>query len=43
MAKAKKEKVWRFTSGRRNSLKTARKTHSYLVDLGKRARAKGMR
>jgi hypothetical protein len=40
---AKKKKEWRFTFGRKASLRKAQKTHAYLVDLGKRARARGMR
>ncbi len=41
--KTAQPKVWRFTEGRRNSLKRAQKTHVYLVKLGERAFAKGMR
>ncbi len=39
----KKKKEWRFTEGRRQSLRKAQKRHTYFVDLGKRAYNKGMR
>ena len=41
--KSKAPKVWKFTLGRREALKSAQKEHARLVELGKRARAKGMR
>ncbi len=40
---AKKVHEWRFTPSRRASLVKARKEHSHLIVLGKRARARGMK
>ncbi len=41
---AKKERhPWRFTEGRKKSLRLAQREHVRLVNLGKRARARGMR
>jgi len=40
---ARRKKDWVFTSKRRASLSKAQKEHVKLVDLGKRARARGMR
>jgi len=34
---------WRFTEARKRSLKRARDEHSYIVKLGKLAKARGMR
>ena len=36
-------KPWIFTQKRKSSLKAAQQEHVYLVELGKKARAKGMR
>jgi len=36
-------KQWRFTEGRKQALRKAQKEHVKLVELGKRARARGMR
>jgi hypothetical protein len=37
------KKKWQFTSNRRASLRKAQQVHKYLVGLGKRARARGMK
>jgi hypothetical protein len=41
--KEKGRKPWVFTQSRKASLRKAQKEHQALVELGKRARARGMR
>ncbi|MDD4876992.1 MAG: hypothetical protein PHQ86_07705 [Dehalococcoidales bacterium] len=40
---ARKKKIWRFTEGRKQALRKAQKEHQVLVELGKKARARGMK
>jgi hypothetical protein len=40
---SKKRKKWEFTPKRRASMKKAQEEHVRLVELGKKARARGMR
>jgi thiamine biosynthesis lipoprotein ApbE len=35
--------AWKFTAGRKASMRKAQKVHQYLVKLGEKARAKGMK
>jgi hypothetical protein len=37
------KRTWRFTLPRRASMRKAQKVHQYLVRLGEKARARGMR